>query len=281
MKKSFAVEPWSFIAALASVFFCAITIAGMLYGDKLGDRLSAVTIGGVPTLLFIFITIIIPKLYVADEEGLSIYYLPNIKDYYKWEDIKRINVLRRYGFRGYRLRTYNFEVKNNIERYGKMRFFKDTEFPKTFALKRLIIKYWKGEVEGDDWESFKKKLRSWKSKHKIALDDSEAEKAEREARGKIREIIKANKPLAEASGKFVKAVYTYESEYKTLTSRPKGSYSYNVEIEIGEIGSSEDERLYVMTEVLFVRYGKKDIKVITDEAVYDKISELLIEAIEK
>lgn len=276
MKKSFAIDYSCLLAVLCTFAFGVLTAVGIKEGDKLGDVLSAVTIGGILTLFFAVGIVITPKLYVADQEGMSIYYLPFIKDYYKWEDIKRINVMYRR-----RLRTYNFERKKHAESDAKIRFFKNSEFPKTFMLKKLINKYWQGEVEGDDWENFKKKLRSWKSKHKVVLDVSEAEKAEREARGKIREIIKANKPLAEASGKFVKAVYTYESEYKTLTSRPKGSYSYNVEIEISEIGSSEDERLYVMTEVLFVRYGKKDIKVITDEAVYDKISELLIEAIEK
>lgn len=277
MKKSFAVEPWSFIAALASVFFCAITIAGMLYGDKLGDRLSAVTIGGILTLLFIFITIIIPKLYVADEEGLSIYYLPNIKDYYKWEDIKRINVV--YSIR--RIRMYSFETNKSAERASKISFFKDSEFHKTISLKRLINKYWQGEVEGDDWDNLKKKIRERKKKNNFKLDGAEVENAEKQAKKKTKEIIKANKPLAEASGKFIKATYTYETKGKASEIRPIESYSYNVEIEIGEFGSSEDDRLYIMAELLFVRYGKKDIKVIPDEAVYDKISRALVEALDK
>lgn len=148
-------------------------------------------------------------------------------------------------------------------------------------LKRLIKKYWQGEIEGDDWEKIKKKFRAWKKKQNTFVpDDSEAEKIEREARKKIREIIKANKPLAEVSDKFIKAVYLYETKSGEYKSRPKESYSYNVEIEIGKVGFSEDESMYILTEILFVRYGKRDIKVMPNENVYDKISELLNEAIE-
>ena len=56
---------------------------------------------------------------------------------------------------------------------------------------------------------------------------------------------------------------------------------YDKEIEIGKIGYSDDESLQILSEILFVRYGKKSIKVMTDETVYSQISEKLSEAIEK
>ena len=39
---------------------------------------------------FVVGVVIVPKLYVADEEGISIYYLPFVKEYFKWDEIKRI-----------------------------------------------------------------------------------------------------------------------------------------------------------------------------------------------
>lgn len=277
MKKSFAIDYSCLLAVLCTFAFGVLTAVGIKEGDKLGDALSVVTIGGVLTLFFAIGIVIVPKLYVADEEGISIYYWPSIKDYYRWEDIKRINVVYKYRF----IRLYNFERKKLVEGDGKIHFFKNSKFSKTFMLKRLINKYWQGEIEGDDWDNLKQKIRERKKKNNFKLDDTEAEKAEREARDKIREIIKANKPLAEASNKFIKATYKYETKGKASEIRPIESYSYNVEIEIGEFGSSEDDRLYIMAELLFVRYGKKDIKVMPDEAAYDKISRALSEAIEK
>ena len=180
MKKSFAIDYSCLLAVLCTFVFGVLTAVGIKEGDKLGDVLSAVTIGGILTLFFAVGIVITPKLYVADQEGMSIYYLPFIKDYYKWEDIKRINVMYRR-----RLHTYNFERKKHAESDAKICFFKDTEFPKTFMLKRLINKYWEGEVEGDDWENLKKKARSWGNKRKAALDLSEAENTEKQARKKM------------------------------------------------------------------------------------------------
>ncbi len=154
------------------------------------------------------------------------------------------------------------------------------EFHKSFMLKRLIKKYWQGEIEGDDWEKIKKKVRAWRKKDIFIPDDSEVEKSEREGRKKIRKLIELNKPRAEATGKFIKAVYLYETKNGEYKSRPKESYSYNVEIEIGDAYSSE-ESVYILSEILYVRYGKMDIKVMPNENVYDKISGFLNIAIEK
>ena len=149
-------------------------------------------------------------------------------------------------------------------------------------LKKIIKKYWQGEIEGDYWENLKKKIHKWKQKqNSFVPDDSGAEKVEREARKKIREIINSYKPKAEAINKFIKAVYLYETKTGEQKNRTKESYSYNVEIEIGKIGSSDDESLYILNELLFVRYGKKTIKVMADETVFNEISEKLKEALEK
>lgn len=53
------------------------------------------------------------------------------------------------------------------------------------------------------------------------------------------------------------------------------------DIEIGKIGSSEDERLYIVAELFFVRYGKRSIKVMLKDNVYDEIRENIAKAIEQ
>ena len=262
-----------FFAVLCAFDFGVLTVVGIKEGEKLGDALSAVTVGGLLTLVLVFCVITSPKLYVADEKGLFIYYLPFVKDYYEWEEIKRIKVVRRY-----RLHAYSFESEKHVEKV----FFAYSEFYKSFMLKKMIKKYWAGEIEGDDWENLKKKIRTWnKNNNTYVPDDSESEKAEREAGKKIREIINSNKPKAEESNKFIKAVYMYETKSGEYKSRPKESYSYNVEIEIGGFDSSEDERMYIITEVFFVRYGRKNIKIMYNKNAFDEIAEKINAAIEK
>lgn len=264
MKKDFATDITSIIACTFLLFISIWTC-------------SADT--DVRVLCVFFVVLVIcyiathPHFFVADEKGLTVYYIFFLKDYFAWEDIKRINEKYRY-----RTVVYEFEAKEHPQKV----FFMTSEFRKNYMLKRLIKKYWQGEIEGDDWENLKKKIHKWKQKqNSFVPDDSGAEKVEREVRKKIREIINSYKPKAEAINKFIKAVYLYETKTGEHKNRPKESYSYNVEIEIGKIGSSDDESLYILNELLFVRYGKKTIKVMADETVFNEISEKLKEALEK
>lgn len=268
MKKSFAFDLRLGVLAVFVMlcgFFCKIA------GQDGETEMKAILCFFM--LILIAVITLSPHFYTADEKGLTVYYIFFIKDYYDWEDVKRIKVMWKY-----RSVFYCFETKKHIQKA----FFMTAEFHKDFMLKRLIKKYWQGEVEGDDWDNLKKKYRKWRQKHDTFVPDySEAEKAEREARKKIREIINLYKAGAEADNKFIKAIYLYETKSRECNNRPKESYSYNVEIEIGKIGYSDDESLYILSEILFVRYGKKSIKVMTDETVYSQISEKLSEAIEK
>ena len=268
MKKSFAID-------IPSMVFALIAVLSLWWAHFIFDEGSS---SGILLCLFVIIiaicyVVLSPHFFIANAKGITIYYIFFLKDYYAWEDVKRIKkVWER------RSVNYVFETKQHTKKY----FFMTSEFHKSFMLKRIIKKYWQGEIEGDDWENMKKKIHAWKQKHNTFVpDNSEAEKAEREARKKIREIINLYKAGAEADNKFIKASYLYETKSRECNNRPKESYSYNVEIEIGKIGYSDDESLYILSEILFVRYGKKSIKVMTDETVYSQISEKLSEAIEK
>ena len=268
MKKSFAVSILMIFFVILLIFWGVFIY--FVWGEE-GINSKAIPL--FMMLLGVAIVSLSPHFFIADEKGLTVYYIFFLKDYYDWEDIKRIEVIIRY-----RSTYYSFETKEHV----KKAFFMTSEFHKDFMLKRLIKKYWHGEVEGDDWENLKKKIRARKDKHNTFVpDDSEAEKAEREARKQIREIINNNKLKAEASNRFIRAIYTYETKSGEYKSRPKESYGYNVEIEIGQFGVSEDERLYIITELLFVRYSKKCVKVIPDENAFDEIAQKINEAIEK
>ena len=268
MKKSFAIDIPSMVFALIAAF--SLWWAHFIFDEGSSGGISVCIFVLLIALLYVALT---PLFYIADENGLTVYYTFFLKDYYAWEDVKHIKEVWKY-----RVVYYTFETKERTKKY----FFMKSEFHKSFVLKRIIKKYWQGEIEGDDWENMKKKIHAWKQKHNTFVpDNSEAEKAEREARKKIREIINLYKAGAEADNKFIKAIYLYETKSRECNNRPKESYSYNVEIEIGKIGYSDDESLYILSEILFVRYGKKSIKVMTDETVYSQISEKLSEAIEK
>ena len=76
MKKSFALDSRLFLFILCISFTALMTLMGWQDGDK-----GFAVFGGILTAVFILGLIISPKIYIADEEGLSIYYLPFVKEY--------------------------------------------------------------------------------------------------------------------------------------------------------------------------------------------------------
>ena len=126
MKKDFATDITSIIACTFLLFISIWTC-------------SADT--DVRVLCVFFVVLVIcyiathPHFFVADEKGLTVYYIFVLKDCFAWEDIKRINEKYRY-----RTVVYEFEAKEHPPKV----FFMTSEFRKNYMFKRLIKKYWQG-----------------------------------------------------------------------------------------------------------------------------------------
>lgn len=282
LKKSFAVDPRFFLMIFCTGFFGVMT-----YGEIIdGDVLPAITIGGAVTLLFIFGIVIIPKLYVADEEGISIYYLPFVKEYFKWNDIKRIEVNQdvRYNRSSW---VYCFwkvykiiPMKEQSYKGSKYHsIFHSSEIFKTLLSKRIIKKYWNGNIEDGSFLWLKKKL-SKKNTKAVKYDLTGVKEKEKWARESLKQLAQQYESKAALSGKTVDASCTYFIDDDDFSNRPKENYSYVAEIFV-EKENDEERSFYIKQEILFVSYGKKQIKIIESKGAFDEISKLINEAIEQ
>lgn len=281
MKKSFAVDPRAFLMIFCACFFGAMTCSEI----SAGDVLPAITIGGAITLLFVFGIVIIPKLYIADEEGISIYYLPFVKESYKWKEIKRITVVmdisyRRSSWLDLLWKTYKIEsIKERSYKGSKYHsIFHSSEIFKTPLSKRMLKKYWDAEIE-DTFLWFKKKPSKKKSKA-VKYDFTEVRQKEKSARESLRRIVDQYESKAALYGKTIDASFTYFTDDDDYNSRPKEDYSYVAEIFV-EKENDEERSFYIKQEILFVSYGKKQIKIIENKGAFDEISKLINEAIEQ
>ena len=128
-------------------------------------------------------------------------------------------------------------------------------------------------------EALKKKIRKKKAES-FAIDMKQAIKSESEAKTKVADILRGYKVTAKQQGLFIKAIYNYEVENRAYEKRPDKNYSFTVKIEIGKIGCSEDNKMYIVSELLFVKYGTASVKIISkDDKTYSEISEKVDKAL--
>lgn len=280
MKKSFAVDPRFFLMVFCTLVAALFTAAGV----SEGDALPALTIGGLLTLLFAFGSVIIPKLYVADEKGISIYYLPFVKEYFKWNEIKRIKIKKSYS----RSIIFDFLWKEyeiipiKEKRYKGSKYhsiFHSSEISRTFLTRRMIKKYWDGNIEDDSFSWFKKHFSKEKDKT-VRYDLTEVKQKEKSARDMLKQTVSQYESKATLYGKTIDASCTYFTDDEDLGSRPKENYSYVAEIFV-EKENDEDNSFYITVELLFVSYGKKSVKITENKKAFDEIADRLNEAIEK
>lgn len=280
LKKSFAVDSRFFLMIFCTGFFGAMTYGGIIDGDVL----PSITIGGAVTLLFIFGIVIIPKLYVADEEGISIYYLPFVKEYFKWNDIKRIEVNQNVRYNRSSWVDCFWKVYKIIpmkeQSYKGSKYhsiFHSSEIFKTLLSKRMINKHWDGNVEDDSF-SFLKNYYVKQKKKNIKYDLTEAKQKEKWARDTLRQIVAQCESKANLYGKTIDASCTYFTDDEDSGSRPKENYSYVAEIFV-EKENDEESSFYITAELLFVSYGKKNVKITENKNAFDEIADKINEAI--
>ncbi len=279
MKKSFAMDPRFFLMIIVTCFFGVMTYGGILDGD-VGP---ALIVGGAITLLFIFGIVIIPKFSVADEEGVSIYYLPFVKESYKWSEIRKIEIVEDRSYRktclDYFWKVYKIvPMKEQNYKGSKYHsFFHSSEIFKTFLSKRMLKKYWNGAIEDDSFSWFKKHCT--KTKKNVKYDLTEVRQKEKAVRDSLKSTVAQYEAKAKLYGKTIDASCTYFIDDEDFGSRPKENYSYVAEIFV-EKENDEENIFYIKAEILFVRYGKSNVKITENKSAFDEIANKINEAIE-
>lgn len=281
MKKSFAFD-------YRVVFFILITALVGLFtrGTIIEKNIGMSILGSFLTLLFVFGVIIVPKLYIADEEGISIYYLPFIKEYFKWSEIKRIKLIESRGSSRSLLLDFLWKeyeiipIKEKIYKGSKYHsIFHNSEIFKSPLAVKMIKKYWDGNIEDDSFLWLKKYFRKADTQH-VKYDLTEVKQKEKQARDYLREIVSQYENKAAAFGKTIDASFTYFTDENDFDSRPKGNYSYDAEIFV-EKENDDEKSFYIRIEFFFVCYGKNKLKITENKKALAEAEKQINEAIEK
>ena len=151
MKKNLAFDYRIIFYTLGTLFIGAVTFG--FYND--GEKAMAV-LGAVLTVVFSLGIVIFPKIYVGDEEGVSIYYLPFVKEYFRWDEIMRIRLKKSPGtsksiILDFLWKEYEI-VPVKQKKYKGSKYhsvFHTSEILRTPLSKKMIKKYWDGEIEDD------------------------------------------------------------------------------------------------------------------------------------
>lgn len=280
MKKNLAFDYRIIFYTLGTLFIGAVTFG--FYND--GEKEMAV-LGAVLTVVFSLGIVIFPKMYVGDEEGLSIYYLPFVKEYFRWDEIKRIKlkesrVASRSIILDFLWKEYEI-VPVKQKKYKGSKYhsvFHTSEILRTPLSKKMIKKYWDGEIEDDSFSWLKKRFAK-QNNEKIKYDLNEVKQKESSVRERLKQIVQQYESKAALFGKTIDASCTYFTDDDDFNSRPKENYTYAAEIFV-EIENDEERSFYIKEDILLVRYGKKDVKVTEIKNAFDEIAQKINEVIE-
>ncbi len=281
MKKSFAFD-------YRVVFFMLLTALVGLFtrGTIIEKNIGMSILGSFLTLLFVFGVIIVPKLYIADEEGISIYYLPFIKEYFKWSEIKRIKLIESRGSSRSLLLDFLWKeyeiipIKERVYKGSKYHsIFHTSEIFKSPLSVRMIKRYWDGSIEDDSLSWLKKHFAKGEDKT-IKYDLTEVKQKEKLMRDSLKQVVANCGGKASLYGKTIDASCSYFTDEDDFNTRPKENYSYVAEIFV-EKENDEERSFYFNIELLFVSYGKSKIKISENKKAFDEIEKQINEAIEK
>lgn len=209
----------------------------------------------------------VPCFYTFDSEGVTIHHVFFPKERYLWENIHRIDSKTDNSstntlffdliFSGV------FEIKGKVE--GQKRFYMQGQISKSIRAKKLIQKYWDGEIT-KEFEFSSKKSKKQKRKH---LSADEANEAERTARLKMRNWQTSMQKKTQKAMLEFRSNYIYTTkEYDEFKSRPNHAYTYIYEVEICKVGEKDENKIaYFSAELLYARPGKESWKCVENNTL--------------
>ena len=230
-----------------------------------------------------------PCCYLFDTEGVTICYTFFLNERYLWKNIYRIEVEEDSGshksFLLDWLLSYAFHIYGNAE--GTRRFYIQGEIRKTLRTKRLLEKYWDGNITGylsDDVKEWKEKRHSRKAKKEREIAKhltDEIVPMEREARARFRAAVAPITDQAALMGLDLRTEYIYITqgggEYQ---SRPDQNYTYAALIKLSRRDETDDSRVVeVGIDLLFVRLGRTAYRGVENGNFSTELTETLTEVL--
>lgn len=218
-----------------------------------------------------------PCFYVFDSEGVTIYYVFYSKERYLWKNIYRIQSTTDSSSSSHLIFDLIFsgifEIGGQVE--GKKKFYMHGHISKGFRAKKLIEKYWDGEIT-KDFEFGKKKSKN-RNPSKFSTD--EISSAERALRSHIRDWQIPLQDRAENQCLEFRSTFLYiTDDFDEFKSRPKTPYTYIYEVEICRQGETEEEKIaYFSAELLYVRIGRNAYKYVENKYVNDELQDITAE----
>lgn len=275
-KRQFALNREQLFILLAAILMAGISITSYLENEA-GFFIAF----GILALLAILIPLILlPSLYIFDNNGITIYYLLIPNERYLWKNITSICVCYDEPHR-----HTKFELDGIPE--SNIYFYTEGRICKSLRTKRLLEKYWDGTIEGYLFEGLKKRLQQRKDKKsqeiKTHLTDEVAE-AEREERAKIRELLPPYEAQAKQLDLDFRTKYVYMTKSgKELRSRPKDEgYTYTIIISLSRPNEKDENKIIeVSAEIIYARLGKKAFRAVVNKTYEEDLKFFLSDTIQE
>ncbi len=272
-KQQFALNHEQVFILLAGILMAGISVTSYLENET-----GFFVAFGVLALLAVLIPLILlPSLYIFDDEGITIFYLFLPNERYLWGKIKSIDVC----YEGADSHT-KFEIGGVPE--SNIYFYTKGKICKSLRTKRLLEKYWDGTIEGYMFEGLRNRLKQQKSQQIKAYLTDEVAAAEREVRAKIKEVL----PFYEEQAKQLdldfktKFVYTTKSGNESR-SRPKDEgYTYTLIVALSKPDEKDENKIVeVSAETVYARLGRKAFRAIVSETYEQEIRFFLSDVLEE
>lgn len=142
MKKDFAFDK-KFIVDVSILAFC---ITGLVSQYERFDTVRQI-IFDLILIIDVIIVFVEPNFYIADNEGIAIYYFLFIRDYIKWDEISSFRVYEKN--RGYKKDFYKYYLITTSTQQKKPSYMKN-KITKSASVKKIIKKYWNERIKGDE-----------------------------------------------------------------------------------------------------------------------------------
>lgn len=155
---------------------------------------------------------------------------------------------------------------------------------KSIRTKRLLEKYWDGQIQGYLLDSIKAWFRKRKAENDAQIEahlTDEIVPMEREIRAEARVWLEPLIDQAKYNGIFIKTKYIYVTkDDKESNSRPHEGYTYNLDLEIARDGETDEDKILVSSiDLLYVRLGKTSYRGVKNEAAREELECKIQEAI--
>lgn len=275
MKKSITFNKFFNLVIIASciLFYCCFSALGD--GEDTGIETALIILSIILMGIDLFA---VPCFYTFDSEGVTIHHVFFPKERYLWENIHRIdsktdNTSTSHLFFDL-IFSGVFEIKGKVE--GRKRFYMQGQISKSIRAKKLIQKYWDGEIT-KEFEVFSKKSKKQKCKR---LSADEVNEAERSVRLQIRNWQDPIQRKAEKVGLEFRSGYIYVTkDFDEYKSRPSQAYTYTYEAEILKFGETDENKIaYFSIDLLHVRNGKSSLKFVKNSDIDKELEQISSEA---